>query len=602
MSLAHPINRPTVNLAAETVDLLRPPQVGDNFTHAMRHVITGLPISAGIAIGRAHLFRQGHPAVEPHAAPDSLSELERLQQALAQTRADLKLLLQHAQLEVSVESASIFEAHELFLDDPEYLGLIEDAIRRRRLNVEAAVDEATEHFARQLLALDSPEFQVRAADIRDVGAQLLAHLSGRDDSERFALTQPAIIVADELAPSDTLRFDRAHILGIVTRAGGPTSHTAILARSLGIPAVTSVNKLDLASVNESALLIMDGQSGRITLSPTDVEVAQAQHARQAWLDANAISSAQQPAITLDGRRVYVAANIGGLADAQRALAAGVEGIGLFRTEMAFLDRADLPDADEQENAYRAIAEVMHDRPLVARTFDIGGDKSMRLIGAPREANPFLGERGIRLARAHPHLLLAQIRALLRGCAKADLRIMLPMVSNLSDVEFGRAIFEQARAELSSAGVAYAERAQLGIMIEVPAAAILASRIAPLVDFFSIGSNDLAQYTVAADRGNARVAALASPYHPAVLQLIQQSVDAAHAHGKWCGLCGEMAGDPLATWLLLGMGLDEFSMSVGAIPAVKARIRRATLAHCRALAASVLALDSTEAIAETLARQ
>ena len=561
----------------------------------MRTVITGLPVSAGIAIGRVHRFRQDRPAVEQHAAPDSPSELSRLQQALARTRADLALLIQRAQPDMNAESVSIFEAHQLFLADPDYLAMIEDAIYKRRLNAEAAVDYASEHFAMQLLALDSPEFQSRAADIRDVGRQLLAQLGEHDGATRFALPQPAIIVADDLGPSDTLRFERAHVLGIVTRAGGTTSHMAILARGMGIPAVTGVSSLDLAGIDERALLIVDGQSGAITVSPTDAEVARAQRKRAAWVDATAASSAQQPAITQNGRHVDVAANIGSRADAQLALAAGAEGIGLLRTEMAFLNYAAIPNEEEQESVYRAIAELLGERPLIVRTFDIGGDKSMPLTGAPREPNPFLGERGIRLARAHPDLLLTQMRALLRGCVTSDLRIMLPMVSSLADVEFGRAIFEQARSELRSGGAAFADHAQLGIMIEVPAAALLARHLAPLVDFFSIGSNDLAQYTIAADRGNIRVATLASPYHPAVLQLIQQAIDAAHMHGKSCGLCGEMAGDPLATWLLLGMGLDEFSMSAGAIPAVKARIRRAALSHCQALAAHVLTLDSTDAV-------
>ncbi len=565
----------------------------------MRHVITGLPISAGIAIGRAHHFRQVLRNIERHVASNSQDELERLRRALAQTRTNLDLLIQHTLAAANAEGASIFEAHQLFLDDPDYLGRIGEAITQRRLNAEAAIDDATEHFARQLLALDSPEFQARAADIRDVGQQLLAQLGDHDDTARFTLSQPAIVVADELHPSDTLRLERAHIIGIVTRAGGPTSHTAILARSLGIPAVTGVSAADLGRIDEHALLIVDGQSGAVTVSPADAEVTLAQHKRAATLEAVAAASVQQPAVTRDGHRVGVAANIDGRADARRALAAGAEGIGLFRTEMAFLDRAAVPNEDEQADAYRAIAELVGERPLIVRTFDIGGDKDMPLAGAAREPNPFLGERGIRLARAHPQLLLTQLRALLRGCAAADLRIMLPMVSSVADVEFGRAVFEQARAELRNAGMAFAERAQLGIMIEVPAAALMAKHFAPLVDFFSIGSNDLAQYTIAADRGNARVASLASPYHPAVLRLIQHAIDAAHAHGKSCGMCGEMAGDPLATGLLLGLGLDKFSMSAGAIPAIKARIRSATLAHCQALAARVLTLQSTDAIVAAL---
>ncbi len=558
----------------------------------------GLPASGGIAIGPAWVYRPVRVQAERRGVQHPDEEWQRLEEAIHQARVQLEALRTRALATAGEEEAAIFEAHALFLDDVELLARVRQAIFEEQINAEAAVEESFEHYAAMLQALDDAYFQARAQDVRDVKMRLLRILMGVEDSAAAALDHPAIILAEDLTPSDTIQFPRDAILGLATVRGGPTSHTAILARALGVPAVVSV-PLDLDAIPAGTTVVLDGDSGEVLTSPTTVVLAAARSKERQWQQQReeATRHAHRPALTRDGHQVEVVANIGGVEDARQALSMGAEGVGLFRTEFLYLDRTDMPGEEEQIEVYRQVFELMEGRPVVVRTLDIGGDKPAPYLDVEPEPNPFLGWRAIRMMDRRPDVLGSQLRALLvaAGQTDADLRIMLPLVSRLDEIEQARALLEEARTSLMAQDVPLPGRLQFGMMVETPAAALLAHHFARTVDFFSIGTNDLTQYTLAVDRTNERVAHLASPYHPAVLRLIAMTIEAAHARGKWVGLCGEFAGDVQAVPLLLGLGLDEFSMAPVSIPAVKEDIRRWSLSLCRDIAQKALELPTTEAV-------
>lgn len=558
----------------------------------------GLPASGGVAIGPAWVYRPEALQIERRRIDDPEQEWRRLELALAQARQQLDDLETRARDAVGEEESAIFEAHRLFLDDVELLGMVERAIRNDSLNAEIAVDDSFEHYAAMLLSLDNDYFRARAQDVRDVKQRVLCILLDKETASAAALDHPAVILADDLTPSDTIQFEREHILGLGTVRGGPTSHTAILARALGVPAVVSV-PLALNEIAAGALVVLDGDAGEVIIAPSAEVLAAARAKQQGWEAKRTaeLAAAHEPAITRDGHAVEVVANVGNRDDALQALAMGAEGVGLFRTEFLYLDRDDMPTEGEQVQAYRQVFELMPGRPLVVRTLDVGGDKPAAYLDVESEANPFLGWRAIRMMDKRSDVLVGQFRALLlaAGQTDVDLRIMLPLVSRLEEIARARSLFEEAWTALEAEGHPLPAAVQFGMMVEVPSAALLAPHFAQRVDFFSIGTNDLTQYTLAVDRTNERVAHLASPYHPAVLRLIAMTIEAAHAQGKWVGLCGEFAGDPLATSLLLGLGLDEFSMAPVAIPAVKEEIRRWNMARCIQIAQDVLALSTTQAV-------
>jgi phosphoenolpyruvate-protein phosphotransferase len=565
----------------------------------------GLAASDGIAIGPAWVYRPVQVVIERHLVSDPAAEWDRGQTALSTARTQLQLLEQRAMAALGANEAAIFEAHQLFVDDEDLRVTLRDMILNRRLNAEAAVYEAFEHYAQTLAGAEDRTFQARAQDVRDVRARVLRCLQGKGANPAEQLSGPAIIVADDLTPSDTLQFERANILGFCTVRGGPTSHAVILARGLGVPAVVSA-PLELGQIENSTLTVLNGSTGDVILGPTLAELDRAKQRQAAWQSTRGtqLSAAHQPAVTLDGHRAEVVANIGNLDDARHAIEQGAEGVGLFRTEFLFLDRDTMPSEEEQTMAYRDVFRVMGTMPVVVRTLDIGGDKAVSYLGVVSEPNPFLGWRAIRMIRERPDVLASQLRALLAagGETGADLRIMLPMVSSLEEIERAREILNEAKASLQAAGRSVPKQLQFGIMVEVPSAALIADMLAPRVDFFSIGTNDLTQYTLAVDRTNERVAALASPYHPAVLRLILTTIRAAHEHGKWVGLCGELGGDVLAVPVLLGLGLDEFSMATGSIPAVKEAIRHWTLAGCREVTAQALSLPTAIRVIDFLKSQ
>lgn len=549
---------------------------------------SGIAASEGIAIGPAYLYRPVTVSTARYAVADPQAERARFHRAVERAKAQLDAIHRQASATMGENAAAIFEAHRMFLEDPVLLEAVEGRIEAA-VNAEAALAEEMEKFAAMMADLDDPYLRERAADVRDVGQRVLRALAGAEDRALDALDSPVVVVAADLTPSDTARMNRAMTLGLATAHGGTTSHTAILARTLGLPAVVGLGERLMDELAGGAPIILDGQAGLLIVEPDEATIA-AYRGRQAALrqaQGAALRQAHEPAITLDGRRMEVVANIGGVESAREALAAGAEGVGLLRTEFLFLDRATLPDEDEQYAAYRAIAEIMGARPLIIRTLDVGGDKPPPYLDLSHELNPFLGWRAIRISLARHEMFKTQLRAILRAGLDCNVKMMFPMIATVEEVRAARGLLDEARAELTARGAPFANNVEVGIMVEVPAAAVSARALAREVDFFSLGTNDLIQYTMAVDRTNERVAYLYEPLHPAILRLIQMVIDGAHAAGKWVGLCGEMAGDLEAVPLLLGLGLDEFSANAAAVPAVKQRIRALDARAMQALAARAL---------------
>jgi phosphoenolpyruvate-protein phosphotransferase (PTS system enzyme I) len=549
--------------------------------------LTGVAAAPGVALGSAYVFRPVDLAVPQRRAADPAAEWVRYRSAVAVALLELEAVRLRAVASVGEADAAIFDAHKMFLDDPEIDSELHAELAAGA-SAEAAVETVFARNAALLEALDDPLFSARSADLRDVGRRVLRCLLGERDESLAAMTSPGIVVAHDLLPSDTAQLNRALVRGFCTAGGGPLAHTAVLARNLGLPAVVGVGE-GLLALTAGTPLIVEGSAGVVIAEPdaaTQARYAQAAataHAVRARAEADCL----KPALTRDGRRVEVVGNIGLPGEEAEALAAGAEGIGLLRTEFLFVGRTSAPDEAEQYDAYRKIVRSLGSRPLVARTLDIGGDKPAAFLAAPPEDNPFLGWRAIRIGLARPELLTTQLRALLRAGQGGNLKIMFPMVATVEEIQQARALAEAAHAALRVEGVPCAERFEIGTMIEIPSAALLAEHLAQHVDFFSIGSNDLTQYTLAADRGNPAVAALQDGLHPAVLRLIDMVLRAAHARGRWVGLCGELACDPEAVPILLGLGLDEFSMGAAAIPGIKALLRTLSLDEARPLAEAAL---------------
>jgi multiphosphoryl transfer protein len=551
--------------------------------------LRGLPASPGIALGAARRFRVPElPAAEEEPGT---SEQERaaLQQALEETLADVEGQRRDAALRAGDARAAIFEAHLLFLQDDELVGPARDDIAAGA----GAADAWAKTVARMAATwetIEDPYLRARAADLRSVGRQVLARLLGVE-VPRPGLDSPGILVASDLEPADTAGLDPAVCLGIAVARGGPTSHAAVLARALGIPAAVGLGD-ELEAVAEGTSVGLDGGAGILYVDPPPevVERLEATQAKELARVGEARVRAGEPAVTRDGVTIEVAANIGTPADLEAAVAAGCDGVGLFRTEFLFMGRDAMPGTDEQEAAYRSAAETLDGRPMVVRTLDAGADKPVPYLEQAPEANPFLGVRGIRLGLARPDVLDPQLQALARVAADHRVRIMFPMVATIDELRRARAAVERA---IAVAGVD--ARPEIGIMIEIPAAALAAAHLAAEVDFFSVGTNDLTQYTLAADRGNALVAPLADAMHPAVLRLIGMAAEAAADHGAWTGVCGELAGDPGATAILLGLGVRELSMGPPAIPLVKEAVRAADLDRARELASRAVAAASAEEV-------
>jgi phosphoenolpyruvate-protein phosphotransferase (PTS system enzyme I) len=540
----------------------------------MSQKITGVKASAGIAIGKAFLLTTPDLQINTVAIEDPASEIQRFQEALARAKNDLEDIVLRVEREMGADHADIFKAHLLVLEDPELVDTVKDKISNEKTNAESALNDVAQAFIGLFEQMDNEYMRERAADIRDVTTRVLSYLLGVPFAGLGELTEEVIIVADDLTPSDTAQLDRRYVKGFVTDIGGRTSHSAIMARSLEIPAVVGTQGITRA-VQPSTLIILDGHEGIAIIDPSEEEIAVYKR-KQADYEAEKVKLAKlvnNKTVTLDNHHVELAANIGSPEDVAGAIANGAEGVGLFRTEFLYMGRNNFPTEEEQYLAYKHVLEHMGDRPVVIRTLDIGGDKHLSYLTLPEEMNPFLGHRAIRLCLDNQELFRTQLRALLRASVHGNLKIMFPMIATLEEFRQAKAILEEEKKSLVNGGIVVSDQYEVGIMIEIPAAALMADQFAREVDFFSIGTNDLIQYTMAADRMNEKVAYLYQPYHPAVLRLLHNVMKAGHAQNKWVGMCGEMAGDPIAIPILLGMGLDEFSMSAGSILPARQQLSR-----------------------------
>ncbi|MCY0863826.1 MAG: phosphoenolpyruvate--protein phosphotransferase [Sulfobacillus sp.] len=561
----------------------------------MSRTWSGIPASPGFAIGPARIWVKKPPTGPGRQGSRPAEEKARFEAALQESRDDLTRLYTKALETAGADTAAIFEAHQAMLDDPGFQALVSTRIEEDGLSAEAAVEEAVEELASLFTRLDDPYLRQRAADVRDMGQRVIRHLVGDPLPTLPPDLPPAVIVADDLLPSDTVEFDKKSVLGFVTVQGGKTSHSTIIAQTLGIPAVVGLPPEILTEIHDNDTVIVDGETGRVIARPLPSEEAPYQQKvrdRQQW-EAGLQSLIHRPTVTQDGHRIELVANIATLNDVKAALEHGTEGIGLFRTEFLFMNRDTLPSEDEQYQVYRTVVEQMAGRPTIIRTLDIGGDKEVPALHLAPEANPFLGYRAIRLCLDRPELFLTQLRALYRAAQHGPIGIMFPMVTTRQEITEARRLLNAAKDDVEKKGVAVPRQPQVGIMIETPAAALMADRLAAEVDFFSIGTNDLTQYTMACDRLNPTVSALYQPYHPALLRLIRHVIEGAHHHQKWVGLCGEMASDPIAIPLLLGLGLDEFSVNPGKILPTRARIAGLNRQTLQTLAEAALDLDEAE---------
>lgn len=559
-------------------------------------MLKGIPVSAGIAIAPIVQLSQDQPLAHETAisSAEVSSHQSRLAQSIELSRQQLEQLRVQTEEQLGAEKAAILSAHLAFLDDPAFTREMNSAIESQLLSASAAVSQIADQFISLFESMDDAYMRERADDIRDVSRRLIRNLSGEESSVSFP-EEPFILIAVDVTPSETLQLPLSHVRGIATVKGGSTSHAAILARSLGIPAVMGVGESLMAQMDAETLLILDGSTGQLYPAP-DEETRKRYEAKaqQEATQREAYAAIKDlPAKTLDGHRVHLMANMAVPEEADALVASGVEGIGLFRSEFLFMDRSTLPDEEEQFQAYKRVALAFGDKPVIIRTLDVGGDKHLPALALEQEENPFLGFRAIRISLARPELFQVQLRALLRASAFGRLLIMFPMISHLEQLRAAKSILEQAKSQLREEGIAFDEDISVGMMMEIPAACLQADAFAKEVQFFSIGTNDLVQYTLAVDRMNANIADLYSYYHPAVLRLISQVIEASHRTGIWTGLCGEMAGDPVATELLLGLGLDEFSGAASVMPKVKQRIRSTTMEQAKRTANHVLTLSTTE---------
>ena len=551
----------------------------------MKPTLQGIAASDGIAIAKVYTLTEPDLTVTKVTVEDSEKEVSRLDDALAASIKDVELIKETALKNLGEEEAQVFDAHLMVLSDPELIGQVTDSITSNKVNAESALKEVTDMFISIFAGMeDNPYMQERAADIRDVSKRILAHLLGVKIPSPATIKDEVIIVAADLTPSDTAQLNRQYVKAFVTDIGGRTSHSAIMARSLEIPAIVGTKEVT-SIAKDGDIIIVDGLSGDVFLNPSEEVVAEYRAKAEAFAAQQAEweKLKDSKTYTKDGHQVELAANIGTPKDLEGVVNNGAEGVGLYRTEFLYMDSHEMPTEEDQFEAYKAVLEGMNGKPVVVRTMDIGGDKELPYLPLPHEMNPFLGYRAIRISLNEPEMFRTQLRALLRASVYGKLRIMFPMIATLNDFRGAKALLEEEKAKLIAEGVAVSDDIQVGIMIEIPAAAVLAHQFAKEVDFFSIGTNDLIQYTMAADRMNERVSYLYQPYNPSILTLIKHVIDSAHKEGKWAGMCGEMAGDQTAVPLLVGLGLDEFSMSASSVLKTRSLISKLTLSDMQALA-------------------
>lgn len=559
-------------------------------------MISGILASPGIAFGKALLLKEDEIVIDRKkiSADKVDQEVERFLSGRAKASAQLEAIKTKAGETFGEEKEAIFEGHIMLLEDEELEQEIIALIKDKHMTADAAAREVIEGQATALEELDDEYLKERAADVRDIGKRLLRNILGLAIIDLSAIQEEVILVAADLTPSETAQLNLQKVLGFITDAGGRTSHTSIMARSLELPAIVGTGSVT-SQVKNGDYLILDAVNNQVYVNPTNdvIEQLRAVQEQVATEKAELAKLKDLPAITLDGHQVEVCANIGTVRDVEGAERNGAEGVGLYRTEFLFMDRDALPTEEEQFAAYKAVAEACGSQAVIVRTMDIGGDKELPYMNFPKEENPFLGWRAVRIAMDRKEILRDQVRAILRASAFGKLRIMFPMIISVEEVRALRKEIEIYKQELRDEGKAFDESIEIGVMVETPAAATIARHLAKEVDFFSIGTNDLTQYTLAVDRGNDMISHLYQPMSPSVLNLIKQVIDASHAEGKWTGMCGELAGDERATLLLLGMGLDEFSMSAISIPRIKKIIRNTNFEDAKVLAEQALAQPTTD---------
>ena len=551
----------------------------------MKPTLQGIAASDGIAIAKVYTLTEPDLSFTKISVENTDKEISRLEEALVVSTKEIELIKETALKNLGEEEAQVFEAHLMVLSDPELVGQVKDAITSQKVNAEHALKEVSDMFISIFAGMeDNPYMQERAADIRDVSKRILANLLGVKIPSPATIKDEVVVVAGDLTPSDTAQLNRQYVKAFVTDIGGRTSHSAIMARSLEIPAIVGTKEIT-SLAKDGDLIIIDGLSGDVFLNPSEDVVAEYRAKAEAFAAQQAEWEKLKDAdtFTKDGHQVELAANIGTPKDLEGVINNGAEGVGLYRTEFLYMDSHDMPTEEDQFEAYKAVLEGMNGKPVVVRTMDIGGDKELPYLPLPHEMNPFLGYRAIRISLNEPEMFRTQLRALLRASVYGKLRIMFPMIATLNDFRGAKALLLEEKAKLVAEGVAVSDDIQVGIMIEIPAAAVLAHQFAKEVDFFSIGTNDLIQYTMAADRMNERVSYLYQPYNPSILTLIKHVIDSAHKEGKWAGMCGEMAGDQTAVPLLVGLGLDEFSMSASSVLKTRSLISKLTLEDMKALA-------------------
>ena len=559
--------------------------------------IQGISGSRGVAVGNVYRYIQEEIVIPDYTVADDKVEEEigKFAAAMAATLKQLDTIRQKALDEMGPEEAAIFEAHMQIAQDPSLSDGIKSLVESSHTNVVAATAQTIETFANIFLGMEDAYMRERGADIKDIGDRLMRNLLGMNPRGLSHISGEVILVAQDLAPSDTASLDKNVVKGIVTAAGGPTSHAAIMARTLEIPAVMGVGDIESFVDGDKAVVL--GTDGIVEINPSDADWDEYTNQAAAFQEElkRLRESANLEATTTDGHHVELFGNIGKAKDAKNALTMGAQGIGLYRTEFLYMENDELPAEDVQFEEYKKVAQDMKGKPVIIRTMDIGGDKELKCLDLPSEMNPFLGYRAIRISLNRPDIFKVQLRALLRASAFGDIHIMYPMIASVEEVKQANAMLDECKEELTAEGKEFNKDIKVGIMIEVPAAAVISPILAKYVDFFSIGTNDLCQYTLAVDRMNEAIGSLYQPLHPGVIRLIKHVIDASHEQGKFTGMCGELASDPVATMILLGLGLDEFSMTASSIPLIKNILRSVSKAECEEVANKALTMDTAEEI-------
>jgi len=561
--------------------------------------IQGISGSRGVAVGNVYRYIQEEIVIPDYTVVEDKVEAEigKFASAMAATLKQLDTIRQKALKDMGPEEAAIFEAHMQIAQDPSLSDGIKSLVESSHTNVVAATAQTIETFANIFLGMEDAYMRERGADIKDIGDRLMRNMLGMNPRGLSHISGEVILVAQDLAPSDTASLDKNVVKGIVTAAGGPTSHAAIMARTLEIPAVMGVGDIESFVDGDKAVVL--GTDGIVEMNPSDADWDEYTNQAAAFQEElkRLRESANLEATTTDGHHVELFGNIGKAKDAKNALTMGAQGIGLYRTEFLYMENDELPAEDVQFEEYKKVAQDMKGKPVIIRTMDIGGDKELKCLDLPSEMNPFLGYRAIRISLNRPDIFKVQLRALLRASAFGDIHIMYPMIASVEEVKQANAMLDECKEELTAEGKEFNKDIKVGIMIEVPAAAVISPILAKYVDFFSIGTNDLCQYTLAVDRMNESIGSLYQPLHPGVLRLIKHVIDASHEQGKFTGMCGELASDPVATMILLGLGLDEFSMTASSIPLIKKILRSVSKAECEEVANKALAMDTAEEITE-----